>query len=470
MKIKNKKFVTVEKIGGTSMSRFDEVLTNIILKKENGSHYNRIFIVSAYSNITNLLLEHKKTGEDGLYTKFVKQRSLEKPFAELLNLLKEINNGFKLIGLDVKKADDFIEKHLQDCKVLLEHLRNVFSSGYVNKENILLAAREILASIGEAHSAFNSANIVKNNGINATLIDLSGINDNYYYTIDQRIKKELKKVDLTDTLPFVTGYTKGTEGIMREFDRGYSEVTFSKIVVLLKAREAIIHKEFHLSSADPKIVGIKNSIPVCDTNFDVADQLADIGMEAIHPKVAKPIEQSGIPIRIKNVFDPKHSGTLISKDYVSKTPRVEIITGSDKVVLLEIFDPLMVGSVGFDLSIMQIFKEYNVSYITKTTNANSICFVVWEKDIQIKFITQLKRRYHTIKIEKVSMLCIIGSSLAKPGVLAHSAKALYDNNINIICVAQASRQVNVQFVIENDKYEKALKILHRILIEKNKFI
>jgi aspartate kinase len=26
-----------------------------------------------------------------------------------------------------------------------------------------------------------------------------------------------------------TGYTKSREGIMREFDRGYSEVTFSKV-------------------------------------------------------------------------------------------------------------------------------------------------------------------------------------------------------------------------------------------------
>ncbi len=51
---------------------------------------------------------------------------------------------------------------------------------------------------------------------------------------------------------------KGTEGIMREFDRGYSEITFSKIAVVVKASEAIIHKEYHLSSADPVIVGVEN--------------------------------------------------------------------------------------------------------------------------------------------------------------------------------------------------------------------
>ena len=45
----------------------------------------------------------------------------------------------------------------------------------------------------------------------------------------------LADLDCARTVPVVTGYTKGTEGIMREFDRGYSEVTFSKIAVEVKA-------------------------------------------------------------------------------------------------------------------------------------------------------------------------------------------------------------------------------------------
>lgn len=66
---------------------------------------------------------------------------------------------------------------------------------------------------------------------------------------------------------------------MRSFDRGYSEVTFCKIAVEVKASEAIIHKEFHLSSADPHIVGPEKSVPVGQTSYFIADQLADIGME-----------------------------------------------------------------------------------------------------------------------------------------------------------------------------------------------
>ena len=62
---------TVEKIGGTSMTRFGELLDNILIADRKGNElYNRIFIVSAYGGITNLLLEDKKTGEPGVYGKF----------------------------------------------------------------------------------------------------------------------------------------------------------------------------------------------------------------------------------------------------------------------------------------------------------------------------------------------------------------------------------------------------------------
>ena len=61
--------ITVEKIGGTSMSQFDQVLTNIMLR-DPGRVYGRVYVVSAYAGVTNELLEHKKTGEPGIYARF----------------------------------------------------------------------------------------------------------------------------------------------------------------------------------------------------------------------------------------------------------------------------------------------------------------------------------------------------------------------------------------------------------------
>lgn len=456
--------LTVEKIGGTSMSKFNEVLKNIIIgTRAKGDYYNRIFVVSAYNNVTNWLLEHKKTGELGIYSKFELNRDFNSALDQLLEKLISLNRKFLDIGLNQIVADDFITNRIAQAANYLNSLADVLGSGYVNRQNILLAAREILSSIGEAHSAFNSVSILENNGIEAVFVDLCGFNDSEYLTIDERIKKAFKGIDFSRVLPVATGYTKGTEGIMREFDRGYSEVTFSKIAIEVKADEAVIHKEFHLSSADPNIVGLDRSVPVGFTNYNVADQLADVGMEAIHPKASKPLEVAGINIRVKNTFEPEHPGTLITKEFTDQDGRVEIITGTDKVVAIEVHDPLMVGSVGFDRDIMDILGRYKVSYILKSTNANSITQVIWEKDMEESMIKELKSKYHQVTVMPCSLVCAIGTSVTKPGIVAKAAKALADRNINIYAVSQSLMQVNIQFVISRESYRQAVIALNDAL-------
>ena len=446
------------------MTQFGDVLKNIIIgKRKKNEYYNRIFVVSAYSNVTNWLLEHKKTGAPGIYVKFVNNDDYCSALNDLCSKLIQLNRTFESIGLDQKAADEFIKHRIETAKNYLLSMHKVAASGYVNKNNIYLAAREILASIGEAHSAFNSVNIIRNNGINARFVDLCGFDDSESLTIDERIKREFSGIKFNDTICVATGYTKGTEGIMRAFDRGYSEITFSKIAVTVGAAEAVIHKEFHLSSADPKLVGVDKSIVVGRTNFMVADQLADVGMEAIHPKASKPLELAGINIRIKNTFEPEHPGTLISRDYVSENAKIEIVSGTDKVLAVDIHDPMMVGEVGYDLKIMEIFAKHNVSYILKSTNANSITMVINEKGNAQALIQELTKIFYKVTSKKVAIVCCMGTNIAHPGFLYKAAKALGDNNINIESFAQSLSQVNMQFVIDRERYNDAIIALNSAL-------
>jgi aspartate kinase len=454
--------LTVEKIGGTSMAALKDVLSNIILYKEDHI-YNRVFVVSAFWGVTDLLLENKKTGAPGVYHKIAKYQDFHGTLNDLTLKLKEINRRYEDIGLDVIAADNFIEKRIQDAQHYLENLSGILASGYVSKDSILQAAREILASIGESHSAFVLTNILLGKGYNATFVDLSGFHDTRSYTIDQRIHHTFKEIELEKTICIATGYTKGTEGIMREFDRGYSEVTFSKIAVELKPTEAIIHKEYHLSSADPGIVGIENCIPVGNTNYDIADQLADVGMEAIHPKASKPLEIHGINLRIKNTFDPAHPGTLITTDYICPKKRVEVITGTDKVVMIDVFDPLMVGNAGSDLQIMQIFADFNISYIFKVTSANSISILIWEKHFHQKLVKALDAHFEKVVVEKMAIVCLLGTNMDQPGLLARSTAALTANKINIKSAGVALRKVNIQFLVAREDFKGAVTALNEAL-------
>ena len=455
---------TVEKIRGRCMSALGDMLTNVILWNRSGDElYNRIFVVSAFGGVTDMLLENKKTGEPGVYHRITRHQDFNQSLDDVTEKLQEMNKKYAPLGLNLAMANSFIELRIDQAQHFLENLSNVLASGYVSSESILQAAREILSSIGEAHSAFNLANILQNKGINATFVDLCGFDDHKSFTIDQRIRNSFKDIDTSKTLCIATGYAKGTEGIMREFDRGYSEVTFSKIAIAVQAKEVIIHKEYHLSSADPAIVGPENCIPVGFTNYDVADQLADVGMEAIHPKASKPLEITGVSLRIKNAFQPEHPGTLITEDYISPEKKVDMITGSDKVVIIDIYDPLMVGAVGSDLRIMQQFAEFDISYIFKATSANSISIAIWEKDFDKKLITRLKSDFETVNVEQVAIVCIIGSNMDRPGVLARAAGALAENNVNIKAGGFALRKINIQMVVSREDYKKAIVALNKAM-------
>jgi aspartate kinase len=240
-------------------------------------------------------------------------------------------------------------------------------------------------------------------------------------------------------------------------------VTFSKIAVILKAEEAIIHKEYHLCSGDPLVVGKENAHPVCNTNYDVADQLADVGMEAIHPKASKPLEISMIPIRVKNAFEPDHPGTLITNDFIAPTSKVEIVTGSNRVTCLEVHDTRMVGEVGFDMRIMEVFSKHNVSYISKVTNANTIDLIVTERDCTPRLVAELTDIFELISNRPVAIVCAIGSNIGQPGILARAAHSLAAEKINIVAVSQTTRQANMQFIVERNEFARAQRALHAAL-------
>ena len=286
--------------------------------------------------------------------------------------------------------------------------------------------------------------------------------------LDEKLKQAFDAVDLTRELPIVTGYAQCREGLMRTFDRGYSEMTFSRVAVITDAREAIIHKEYHLSSADPNIVGADKVVPLGRTNYDVADQLANLGMEAIHPKAGKGLRQNETPLRVMNTFEPEHTGTLITGDYVSEVSQVEIIAGAKGVFAIEVFDQNMQGEPGSDRRILDVLSRFKVRFMAKDTNANTITHYVGSTLKHVKRVVKaLQEEFPNAELStrKVALVSAIGSDMKVPGILARSVKALADEKISILAMHQCMRQVDMQFVVDEDDYEKTIVALHGALIE-----
>jgi len=466
-----KRHHTVEKIGGTSMARVHDLVDTLFTRGREAPDYGRIFVVSAFGGITDLLLEQKKTGEPGVYGLFANADN-DHAWSDALNrvagAMREAHGKVLDHPADIAAADDFVRERIEGARSCLIDLQRLCSYGHFRLAHHMGLIRELLSGLGEAQSAFVTAALLRRRGIDARFVDLSGWRDETECTLEERIVEGLRDVDIFHEMPIVTGYAQCSEGLMAEFDRGYSEVTFARIAALTGAGEAIIHKEFHLSSADPKLVGEGAVVKMGHTNYDVADQLSNMGMEAVHPKAAKMLRQAGIPLRVTNAFEPEDPGTLID-DAEGEAPRVEMVTGLG-VYALELFEQDMVGVKGYDSAILDVLTRHQVRIVAKTSNANTITHYL---DAPLKLVRRvendLEARFPgaTLTARNLGVVAAIGRDLKGLKVLARGLAALDAAGIEPVAVQQTTRDVDAQFVVPREDMEPAIRALHATLVEED---
>lgn len=450
------------------MSRSAELLQPLLVN-DGGDPYGRVFVVSAYGGITDMLLEHKKSGEPGVYAHFANSEN-DHGWSDALNRVAQAMNDAHRKVLeapsDIQEADDFVRERIEGARSCLIDLQRLCSYGHFRLSQHMGIIRELLSGLGESHSAHATTLLLRRAGVNARFVDLSGWRDEREVTLDERISQAFSDVDFTSELPIVTGYAQCSENLMSLYDRGYSEVTFSRLAAHTGATEAIIHKEFHLSSADPKLVGLENVKKLGHTNYDVADQLSNMGMEAIHPSAAKTLRQASIPLRVTNAFEPSDPGTLID-DADAQIPAVEIITALD-VFALEVFEQDMVGVKGYDATILQALTRHKVNIVAKTSNANSITHYVASTPKLLKRVeTDLITQYPTASITTrgLSVVAAIGRDLTGLNALGRGLAALEREGVALVAVQQGPRNVDIQFVINREDADTTVRALHNILIE-----
>ncbi|WP_232962681.1 aspartate kinase [Paracoccus tegillarcae] len=454
------------------MSRLKELRDTLLIGDRKGADlYHRIFVVSAFGGITNLLLEHKKTGEPGVYASFANAAEghgwLE-ALDRVAEAMCEANHDILAHSADLRQADEFVRERIEGARSCLFDLQRLCSYGHFRLSKHMMVFRELLSGLGEAHSAFVASLLLNRAGVSARYVDLTGWRDDRELTLDERLKSAMTGVDLATELPIVTGYAQCTEGLMAEFDRGYSEVTFSRLAALTGAAEAVIHKEFFLSSADPVLVGAHAVRKLGHTNYDVADQLANLGMEAIHPKAAKTLRQAQIPLRVTNAFQPDDPGTLID-DAPAGTPGPEIVAGLP-VVALELFEQDMVGVKGYDATILEALKRHNAFIVSKTSNANTIThFLAASLKVVQRIETELAAIYPSAEVSARSqaIASVIGRDLGGQHMLLRGLQALADAGVTVHAAQQPTRAVDVQFVVSRDALEQAIEVLHARLIEED---
>jgi len=462
---------TVEKIGGTSMAS-EDVLDNVLIgARREANLYGRIFVVSAYAGITDRLLEDKRTGTPGVHALYSDADSgwtWSRALSTVESSMVELNEKMLHEPTDRHMADSFVRERIEGARSCLLDLQRLCGYGHFRLEEHLCTVRELLAGLGEAHSAHNTVLMLRRRSVNAAFVDLTGWREQERRSLDAQIADKLSALDVATVLPIVTGYAHCTEGLVSTYQRGYSEITFSRIATVTGAREAVIHKEYHLSTADPRIVGVEHAVPIGRTNYDVADQLSLLRMEAIHPGAARALRRAGIPLRVKRTFEPEHAGTLIDGDYASDAPCVEIIAGRRGVYALEVFDHDMLDRRGHQAEIQQLLDRHRVAIVTRESNANNLTHYLASEASKVDAVrADIEDEFPqaVVRVRRVAVVCAIGSDLDVPGLLASCVQALAEGGVGILAIHQSIRAVDIKFVVDEQDYETAIVRLHARVID-----
>lgn len=466
---------TVEKIGGTSMLKYAAVRDNIFAARNGEDPYGRVFVVSAYAGMTNYLLSDKKTSEPGVFALFQNDpagSAWQVCLDNVLVAMLDINSELFAHAAELQAAaDGFITERVDGVRQKLLTVGQLLETGFFAAENSIPQCGEMLASLGEAHSAWNLAKLIEHDlGYKTDFVDLTGWQKSGFASRDAMFEMALDGVDTTQSIAVVSGYSRSKEGILQRYGRGYTEMTMSDLAVKLKAREAVIHKEFHLSSADPRLVGTNVAQTLGATDYDIADQLSHYGMEAIHPEAARGMREANIPIRVKNTFEPDHTGTLIScsEDNLNC---VEIIASRDDVVNIDCFDHGMLGNLPETKNyIQELITDLGGEYVSSTHSANSVGIVATlPLQKQDALVEALDENWPDgeCESESVAQIGVLGRSMDIGCVLRDGIDALLKGDVPVLAASTGHRDIEVRFVVPAKHHDQAVKQLHAALVERD---
>ena len=277
-------------------------------------------------------------------------------------------------------------------------------------------------------------------------------------------------------IPIVTGFIGATtDGVTTTLGRGGSDFSAAILGQAVDADEVWIWTDVDgVMSADPRLVPGAVSIPTL--TFREVSELAYYGAKVLHPKTMRPCVESGIPLRIKNTFNPTHPGTVIVDEAPELNGALKAVTAIKGVAMINVEGKGMIGVPGIAARTFGAVARLDVSVllITQASSEQSICFIVPEASaadvvagLEAAFATELQRR----DIERVwlrdavAIVTIVGAGIqTTPGIAGRIFSALGEQRVNVIAIAQGSSECGISLVVTSEDVGRAVEHIHQLVV------
>ncbi|NWG09810.1 MAG: aspartate kinase [Nitrososphaerales archaeon] len=286
------------------------------------------------------------------------------------------------------------------------------------------------------------------------------------YQVRQRLEPMLDK----GAIPVVTGYIAVTqEGFITTLGRGGSDYSATIIGASLGVDEVWIWTDVDgMMTTDPKIVPSAKTIP--ELSFQEAIEMAVFGAKGLHPRALEPAMEEGIPVRIRNTFNPTNLGTLIvNKQKIKAGEVVKAVSLIKSVSLINVSGAGMVGAPGTAAKVFEVLGRNNVNVlmISQSASEANISFIIKRNQLgkaisalEIAMLGQGIVREITSE-ERASIVAIVGAGMkGTPGVATRVFGAVAKKGINIVMISQGSSEVNISFAVREEDGEDAVRAIH----------
>ena len=455
----------VLKFGGTSIGTAKEI-KNVAKILSTVSKNNKIVTVcSAVSGTTDDLLE---------ISRLINKENKEQ--AKQLTA-KIVSKHKKLVKETIVKADN--RKKL--LKVLDEDFSelNALVDGMVLLGEVTPRSLDYLISFGERLSIKLVCHAVIDQGKKSVALtgkDAGIVTDSNFGeskplmdTTRLRVSKTIDPLLSKNILPIVGGFAGADQhGSITTFGRGGSDYTATTIGACIKADEIWLMSDVDgLMTADPKIV--KNAKVLPEVSYVEAIEMALFGAKQIHPRTFEPLVTKKIPMRIRNTFNTKTEGTLVTATPHAETKKtVKCVSAIRHNGLIDIRGGSMVGAPGTAAKIFATLADagVNVMMISQNPSESSISVVVKNKDLD-KAVHALEMELLGKIIKKleittdVAIIALIGSGMrGTTGVASKVFGSAAKQNVNVVMIAQGSSELNLAFVVKDSDSKSMVQALH----------
>ena len=462
-----KSSLTVMKFGGTSVGDATCIRRAAEIVKKAASSRPVAVVVSAMSGVTNRLIEGARHAEAGE----------EKSLQSLIEALREQHEtAAKGLIDDPTKRKAIVAT----CAATLEELTRLLQGTALLRE-LTPRALDAISGIGERLSAPLVAAAITALGLQSEPISATEIivTDAHHGRAEplmpetrKRAEARLRPMLKNGIVPVVTGFIGATaDGTPTTLGRGGSDYSATILGAALGADETIIWTDVDgVKTADPRLVPEARMLP--EISYNEAAELAYFGAKVLHPNTLRPVTAAGVPVWIRNSFEPEKPGTKISKAGKSARDGVKALTAIRDVTLVTVGGP---GIVGLTDVLARSFAatsatRANVLFVTQSSSQNDICFVI-ERSDEKRTVAALNEAFapeiaehtveHILADRNVAIVAAVGENMrGTPGVAGRMFGALGREGISIIAIAQGSSEYNISCVVEASAMQKAVRALH----------